>query len=169
MVDRLRVTNASRTIVTRAANRTKYGTWYHIPYCHEYVSIALHNDVEIFLICFPAVDIADTINQMRWFKKRYIYIYSFRRYGHTNLHSDPSYLRYPSGLRYVPPRGVDTRINSPEALYPWIMVVRHRCPVAYWAPLLPVRLKCYCCLHWLAGHYTYERWNRIDTKTWISV
>ena len=61
-------TNASRTIVTRTESRTKYGTWYHIPYFHEYVAIALHNDVEIVLLGFPAVDIADNINKILWFK-----------------------------------------------------------------------------------------------------
>ena len=63
-------TNASGTIVTRTESRIKYGTWYHIPYCHEYVAIALHNDVEIVLLRFPAVDIADTINKLLWFKKK---------------------------------------------------------------------------------------------------
>ena len=63
-------THASRTTVTRTENRTKYGTWYHIPYCHEYVAIALHNDIEIVLLRFPAVDIADTIKKMLWFTKK---------------------------------------------------------------------------------------------------
>ena len=63
-------TNASRVIVTRIESRTKYGTWYHIPYCHEYVAISLHNNAEIVLHRFPAVDIADTISKRLWFKKK---------------------------------------------------------------------------------------------------
>ena len=63
-------TSASRTIVTTTESRTKYGTWYHIPYCPEYVAISLHNDVEIVLLRFPAVDNVDTINKMLWFKKK---------------------------------------------------------------------------------------------------
>ena len=35
-----------------------------IPYCHEYVAIALLNDNEIMLLGFPSVDIADTVNKM---------------------------------------------------------------------------------------------------------
>ena len=31
---------------------------------HENVAIALHNDVEIVLLRFPVVDIAETINKM---------------------------------------------------------------------------------------------------------
>ena len=84
MVDRLWVTNAFRTIVTRAANRTKYGTWYHIPYCHEYVATALHNDVEIFLLRFPAVDIADTIDKRLELKNKYIKKHHYYLY-YTNL------------------------------------------------------------------------------------
>ena len=55
---------------TRSKARIKYGTWYHIPYCHEYVAIALHNDFEIVSLRFPALDIAETINELLWLKKK---------------------------------------------------------------------------------------------------